>query len=50
MGARRGESTETALQLLTEQVHTVWAQGNNNVATLSNMDIADAFITPKIGP
>lgn len=26
MGARRGKSTETALELLTEQVHTVWGQ------------------------
>ena len=32
MGARRGKSTETALELLTKQVHTVWKQDNNKLA------------------
>ena len=45
MGARRGRSTESALELLTEQVHTVWGQGNNKVATLLSMDVAGAFDT-----
>lgn len=45
MGARRGRSTETALELLTEQVHTVWGQGRDKVATLLSMDIAGAFDT-----
>jgi hypothetical protein len=45
MGARRGRSTETALELLTEQVHTVWGQGNDKVATLLSMDVAGAFDT-----
>lgn len=43
--ARRGKSTETALELLTEQVHTVWGQGNNKVAALLSVDIAGAFET-----
>ena len=45
MGARWGKSTKTALELLTEQVHTVWKQGNNKVATLLSMDVAGAFDT-----
>ena len=45
MGARRGRSTESALELLTEQVHTVWGQGNDKVATLLSMDVAGAFDT-----
>ena len=45
MGARRGKSTKTALELLTKQVHTVWKQGNNKVATLLSMDVAGAFDT-----
>lgn len=31
MGARKNK---TALELLTEQIHTVWGQGNDKVATL----------------
>ena len=45
MGARRGKSTETALKLLTEQIHTVWGQGQNKVVTLLSMDVASAFDT-----
>ena len=45
MGARRGRSTETALELLTEQIHTVWGQGNDKVATLLSMDVAGAYDT-----
>ena len=45
MGARSGRSTETALELLTEQVHTVWGQGVDKVATLLSMDVASAFPT-----
>ena len=43
MGARRGRLTETALELLTEQIHTVWGQGNDKVATLLSMDVAGAY-------
>ena len=45
MGARQGKSTETALELLTEQVYMVWKQGSNKVATLLSMDVAGAFDT-----
>jgi exonuclease III len=44
MGARKGRSTETALQLLTEQVHTIWnLPGKQRVATMLCMDISGAF-------
>lgn len=45
MGARRGESTETALEMLTEQVHTVWGQRGDKVASLLSIDVAGAFDT-----
>lgn len=45
MGARRGRSTESTLELLTEQVHTVWGQGKNKVATLLSIDVSGAFDT-----
>jgi hypothetical protein len=44
MGARRGRSVETALELLTEQIHTVWSTGRN-VATMLSLDISGAFDT-----
>jgi hypothetical protein len=44
MGARKGRSTETALQLITEQVHTIWnLPGSKRVATLLSLDISGAF-------
>ena len=43
MGARRGRGTDTALQLLTEQIHTIWGQNNDKVASLLSLDIAGAF-------
>ena len=45
MGDRRERSTESALELLTEQIHTVWGQGNDKVATLLSMDVAGAYDT-----
>lgn len=45
MGARSGRSIVTALELLTEQVHTVWGQGKDKVASLLSMDVAGAFDT-----
>lgn len=49
--AKRDKSTETALELLTEQVHTIWGQDNNNVAALLSVDIAGAYgVTSKIDP
>ena len=44
MGARKGRSAETALQLITEQVYTIWGlPGPKRVATLLSLDIAGAF-------
>ena len=43
MGARRNRSTESALELLVEQIHTVWNQGRDIVATLLSMDVAEAY-------
>ena len=43
MGARKGRGTDTALQLLTEQIHTIWGQGNDKVASILSLDIAGAF-------
>lgn len=45
MGGRPGRSTETALELLTEQIHTVWGVGNDKVASLLSIDVAGAFDT-----
>ena len=44
MGARPGRSTETALELLTAQVRTVWGSGQF-VASLLSLDISGAFDT-----
>jgi hypothetical protein len=43
MGARPGRSTMTALELLTEQIHTVWAKDEKLVASLLSLDISGAF-------
>ena len=42
MGARRGRSTETALELLIEQVCTVWTS-QKHMASLLSLDISGAF-------
>jgi len=44
MGGRKGRSTETALELLTEQIHTIWTS-KKHVATLLSIDISGAFDT-----
>lgn len=44
MGARQGRSVETALDLLTEQIHTVWNSGKF-VSTLLSLDVSGAFDT-----
>ena len=44
MGVRKGRSTETALELLVEQVQTVWTS-NKHVASLLSLDISGAFDT-----
>ncbi|SLM39698.1 Reverse transcriptase domain [Lasallia pustulata] len=43
MGARPNRSTVTALELLTEQIHTVWKEGRRQVATALGLDISGAF-------
>ena len=45
MEGQSGRFTESALELLTEQVHTVWGQRSDKVATLMSMDVAGAFDT-----
>ena len=44
MGNRTNRSTETALELLVEQIHTVW-KASNQVALVLLLDIASAFDT-----
>jgi len=44
MGNRRSRSTETALDMLTEQIYTVW-QEKDSVASVLSLDIARAFDT-----
>lgn len=43
MGARKGRSTDTALELLTEHIHTVWGCGTDNVASMLSLDMSGAF-------
>lgn len=43
MGARPGRSTTTALELITEQVYTVWRTNPNMVASMLCLDISGAF-------
>jgi Reverse transcriptase (RNA-dependent DNA polymerase) len=44
MGARVRRSAETALELLTRQIHTIWSS-KRRVATLLSLDILGAFDT-----
>jgi hypothetical protein len=43
MGARGQRSTDTALDLLTEQVYTIWAGNKPRVASMLSLDVAGAF-------
>jgi exonuclease III len=43
MGARPGRSTTLALELITEQVHTVWRTNPKMVASMLCLDISGAF-------
>ncbi|KAI0996003.1 hypothetical protein K3495_g12178 [Podosphaera aphanis] len=43
MGARPGRSTITAVELLTEQIHSVWGEDKKRVASLLSLDISEAF-------
>ena len=42
-GCRRQRDMTTALELLTKQIHTVWGQGRDKVATLLSLDVSGAF-------
>ena len=43
IGARKGRSVETALELITDAVYIVWSMGGANVASLLLLDITRAF-------
>jgi hypothetical protein len=43
MGARRLRSTETALQLITNKIHTVWGANRSRIASLLSLDVSGAF-------
>ena len=43
IGARRQRSTESALELLVEQVHTIWNTETKHVAFILSLDVAGAF-------
>ena len=43
MGARKGRSVETALELITDAVYIVWSIGGANIASLLLLDITRAF-------
>ena len=43
MGARKGRSVETALELITNIVYIVWSIGGANMASLLLLDITRAF-------
>ena len=44
IGARTARSTDTAVELLTEQIHTVW-KSPRHVASLLSLDLSGAFDT-----
>ena len=43
MGARPKRSTISAVELLTEQIHTIWGRDKKKVASLLSLDISGAF-------
>ena len=43
MGNRKNRSIETALDLLVEQIHTIWKE--KHIASVLSLDIAGAFDT-----
>jgi hypothetical protein len=44
MENRQNQSTETALELLVEQIHTVW-ESKKHIASVLSLDISEAFDT-----
>ena len=45
IGARAGRNTDTALELLTSMVRTIWRERKGQVATLLSLNISRAFDT-----
>ncbi|KAI1007665.1 hypothetical protein K3495_g568 [Podosphaera aphanis] len=43
MGARPKRYTISAVELLTEQIHTIWGKDKKKVASLLSLDISGAF-------
>ncbi|KAI0995563.1 hypothetical protein K3495_g12617 [Podosphaera aphanis] len=43
MGARPKRCTNSAVELLTEQIHTIWGKDKRKVASLLSLDISGAF-------
>ncbi|KAI1004438.1 hypothetical protein K3495_g3774 [Podosphaera aphanis] len=43
MGARPKRSSISAVELLTEQIHTIWGKSKKRVASLLSLDISGAF-------
>ncbi|KAI1003648.1 hypothetical protein K3495_g4561 [Podosphaera aphanis] len=43
MGARPKRSKISAIELLTEQIHTIWGKDKKMVASLLSLDISGAF-------
>lgn len=43
MCARPKRSTISAVELLTEQIHTIWRKDKKQVATILSLDISEAF-------
>ena len=43
MGGRRLRSTDTAIQLITEKIHSIWGANRNRVASLLCLDVVKAF-------
>ncbi|KAI1005137.1 hypothetical protein K3495_g3081 [Podosphaera aphanis] len=43
MGARPKRSTISAIELLTEQIHTIWGKDKKQVASILSLDISGAF-------
>ena len=42
-GARTGRDTETALQQITEKIHTIWGRRRKRIASLLSLDVSKAF-------
>ena len=45
MKTRNNRSTKTTLELLIEQVHTIWNQERDKIVTLLSMNVTDVFDT-----